>query len=142
MTDRQATTDVKEGPDISGLSSLASLARSSEDHEAYRAIAASEHFRIGLVASTVHDAPISFRIEVLVQVLAKDTRRLVADLERANQVLESLARRGYSLDHQGNCWVSCELDVMVGDIENECLAVMEIMRWKRDEKTGIDDEKG
>lgn len=141
MTNRQAMTDVKEGTDLSRWDSLASLARSSEDHEAYRAIASSEHFRIGLVASTVPDAPISFRIEVLVRVLSKDSEQLAADLVRANQVFESLARRGYSLEHQGNCWVSCEVDVLVTDIEKECRAVMDIMRWMIAAKTGTRDEK-
>jgi hypothetical protein len=143
MTNRRAPTEVKgEGPNLSGLDSLVSSARSSEDHEAYQAIATSEHFRIGLVASTAPDMLISFRIEALVQVLTKDTQHLVADLERTNKVLESLAGRGYSLGHHGSCWVSCELDVMIDDIEKECLAVMEIMRWMTVAETGIRDDKG
>ena len=124
-----------ESFDLSDLDSLASLARSSEDHEAYRVVAAREHFRVGLVVNAAPDTSISFRIEVMLQILANDTQPKVADLERMNKILENLVKRGYSLDHHDSCWVSCEMEVAVDDIEEECLAVMAILEWMKNLKT-------
>lgn len=135
MTDRPPTdntedeTKVKEGGlDLTNLDSLVSLARSSEDHEAYRVVAACPRFRVGLVVNASSDTSVSFRIEVLLQILAKDTQPRVADLERMNNILENLTKREYSLDHHESCWVSCEREVAVDDIERECLAVMAIIQ--------------
>jgi len=125
----------QESFDLSVLDSLASLARSSEDHEAYRVVAAREHFRVGLVVNAAPDTSISFRIEVMLQILAKDTQPKVADLERMNKILESLVKRGYSLDHHDSCWVSGEMEVAVDDIEEECLAVLAILEWMKNLKT-------
>jgi len=110
---------------------LASLARSSEDREAYHAVVSCEHFRIGLVAGAAPDASISFRIEVLLQILAKGKQPKVADLERLNKILDILARRGYSLDHHDGCWVSCEREVTADCIENECRAILAIVQAKK-----------
>jgi len=122
---------VKEGdlvpPD---LDSLISLARSSEDHEAYHVVVSRRHFRVGLVVDTSLDAPISFRVEVLLQVLAKDTQPKVADLARMNKILESLSNRGYSLGHHESCWVTCEREVAVDDIGKECLEAVTIVQGK------------
>jgi hypothetical protein len=112
------------------LDALARLARSSEDREAYHAVISREHFRIGLVVEAAPDASISFRIEVLVQILAKGTQPKVADLERLNRILDDLARRGYSLDHHDGCWISCEREVTADCIENECRAILSIVRPK------------
>lgn len=123
-----------ESLDLRDLDSLASLARSSEDHEAYRAVASREDFRIGLVASVAPDMSTSFRIEVLLQILAKDTQPKAADLGRMSKVLETLAERGYSLDHHDSCWVLCERHVVADDIEKECKAVVEIIQSEKAEK--------
>jgi hypothetical protein len=120
---------------LADLDSLAALARSSEDHEAYRAVAMSERFRIGLVANACPNTPVVFRIEVLLQILAKDTRPEVADLGRVNEVLETIAKRGYSLDHHDSCWILCEREVDVDDIEEECRAVVEIIQSPKSEKS-------
>ena len=125
----------QESFDLSVLDSLASLARSSEDHEAYRVVAAREHFRVGLVVNAAPDTSTSFWIEVMLQILAKDTQPKVADLERMNKILENLVKRGYSLDHHDSCWVSGEMEVAVDDIEEECLAVMAILEWMKNLKT-------
>ena len=125
----------QESFDLSVLDSLASLARSSEDHEAYRVVAAREHFRVGLVVNAAPDTSISFRIEVMLQILAKDTQPKVTDLERMNKILENLIKRGYSLDHHDSCWVSGEMEVAVDDIEEECLAVLAILEWMKNLKT-------
>jgi len=118
----------EESCDLADLGSLISLACSSEDHEAYRVVAASDHFRVGLVVIAAPDAPISLRIEVLLQILAKDTRPSIADLERMNNILENLTKRGYSMDHHDGCWVTCERAVVVDDFDNECLAVITTIR--------------
>ena len=110
---------------------LASLARSSEDREAYHAVASREHFRIGLVVRAASDASISFRIEVLLQILAKDTQPKVVDLERLSKILDNLSRRGYSLHHHDGCWVSCEREVTADCVENECRTVLVIVRPKK-----------
>lgn len=122
--------------DTTRLESLASTARSAEDHEAYHLVAKSDRFRIGLVAVAGQDAPATFRIEVLLQVLARNTRPRIDDLERMNAVLDTLSNRGYSLDHHDGCWVLCERAVAPEDIEGECEAVMAIARSKEDERTG------
>jgi len=125
----------EESLDLAGLGSLISLARSSEDHEAYRVVAARDHFRVGLVVNAAPDAPISFRIEVLLQILAKDTQPSIADLERMHNILENLTKRGYSLDHHDSCWVTCERALVVDDIDNECLAVIAIVQSKKGVRT-------
>jgi len=137
MTDESPTDGAKDGAgakeggfDPSDLDSLVSLARSSEDHEAYRVVAKREHFRVGLAASAAADASASFRIEILLQVLARDSKPKVADLERTNRILGDLTKRGYSLDHHDSCWVICEREVAVEDIEKECLAVIETIQRK------------
>ncbi len=117
-----------EGLNLTDLDSLASLARSSEDHEAYRAVAAREHFRLGLVVNAAPGTSISFRIEVSLRILAKDSQPKVTDLERVNKVLDTLAKRGYSLDHHDSCWVLCEREIATDDVERECRAVVEIIR--------------
>lgn len=141
MTDRRETDNAEDKEqvgdvvlDLPDLDSMISRARSSEDREAYRAVAARKHFRIGLVVSAAPDAPASFRIEVLLQILAKDSQPKVADLERMNQVLDTLARRGYSLDHHDSCWVLCEREVAADDVERECRAAVEIIRSQEDGK--------
>jgi hypothetical protein len=113
--------------DLTDLGPLASLARSSEDHEAYRAVASRENFRVGLVVNAAPGTPISFRMEVLLQILAKDSQPKVAHLERVNRVLDTLAKRGYALDHHDSCWVMCEREVAADDVERECRAVVEII---------------
>ncbi|HEX7392924.1 MAG TPA: hypothetical protein VF374_08265 [Thermoplasmata archaeon] len=137
MTDRPRTDntgdEAKEKEvslDLTDLGSLVSLARSSEDHEAYRVVAGSRHFRVGLEVTAAPDTPISFRIEVLLQILAKDTQPRIADLERMNKILEDLTEREYSLDHHDSCWVSCEREVAVDDIERECAAIIAIIQRK------------
>lgn len=117
--------------DFSDLDSLVSLARSSEDHEAYRMVVASEHFRVGLVVNAAADAPISYRIEVLLQILANDTQPRLADLERMSDVLEDLSKRGYSLSHHDSCWVLCEREATVDDVEKECMTVVMIVQSKK-----------
>jgi len=138
MTDRGPTDNAEDEMmagygtlGCSDLDSLASLARSSEDHEAYHAVESREHFRIGLVVRAAPDASISFQIEVLLQILAKDTRPKVADLERLNKILDSLVRKGYSLDHRDGCWVSCEREVTADCIKDECRAVLAIIQPKK-----------
>jgi len=142
MTDEAPTdkaeneTKAKDGClDFADLSSLISLARSSEDHETYRVVAAREHFRVGLVVNAAPDTPICFRIEVLLQILANDTRPSIADLEHTNNILENLTKRGYSLDHHDSCWVTCERALVVDDIDNECLAVMAIVQSEEGVRT-------
>jgi len=142
MTDKAPTDKAEdetkakeESLDLADLGSLISLARSSEDHETYRVVAARDHFRIGLVINAAPDTPISFRIEVLLQILAKDTRPSIADLERMNNILENLTKRGYSLDHHDSCWVTGERALVVDDIDNECLAVMAIVQSEEGVKT-------
>jgi hypothetical protein len=122
------------------LGSLASLACSSEDHEAYSVVAASENFRVGLVVSASSETSVSFRIEVLLQFLAKDTQPKVVDLEGMNKILDALVERGYSLNHHDSCWVSCEREVTADDIEAECLVVVEIIQSQNDEKKRRTDE--
>lgn len=130
---------VKRGNlNLTTLGSLASEALSSEDHESYRAVAARGHFRIGVAVSAAPGRPASFRIEVLLQILAKDTRPSIADLERMNKVLETLEMRGYSLDHHDNCWISCEREIGADDVERECVAVAEIIQ---SQKSGMRDQK-
>jgi len=132
-----------EGLGLADLDSLASLALSSEDHEAYRAVASHEHFRVGLVVNAAPDASISFRIEVSLQILAKDSQPKVADLERMNKVLDGLAKRGYSLDHHDSCWVLCEREVDPNDVERECRAVVGIIRSQEDWRNrGPGDKRG
>jgi hypothetical protein len=138
MTD-EAPTDIPEDETkgkreclgLADLGSLISLARSSEDHEAYRVVAASDHFRVGLVVNAAPDTPISFRIEVLLQILAKNAQPRIADLELMHNILENLTKRGYSLDHHDSCWVTCERALVADDIDNECLAVMAIVQNKK-----------
>ncbi len=139
MTDRPPTDNTEgetkakeESLGLKDLDALVSLARSSEDHEAYRVVAERDHFRVGLVVNAAPDTSASFRVEVLLQILAKDTQPRVAGLERMNKILEGLTGRGYSLDHHDSCWVSCEREVAVGDIENECLAVIAIVQREGD----------
>lgn len=138
MTDRgqtgNAENETKSGNGSLGrldFDALVSQARSSEDREAYHAVASRGHIRIGLVVRAAPDASISFRIEVALQILAKDTQPKVADLERFSKILDSLARRGYSLDHHDGCWVSCEREVTVDCVENECRAISAIVCPKK-----------
>lgn len=138
MTDKTPTDKAVEEAkakeeclDLADLGPLVSLARSSEDHEAYRVIAARDGFRIGLVVNAAPDAPTSFRIEVLLQILAKDTRPSITNLDHISSILENLTNRGYSLDHHESCWVTCERALVVDDIENECLAIMAIVQNER-----------
>ena len=134
MTDKPPTDNAEgetkrreEGLELPDLNSMVSLARSSEDHEAYRVVSAHEHFRVGFVVNSPPDTPTTFRIEVLLQILAKDTQPRIADLERMNDVLEGLTKRGYSLDHHDGCWVTCERELALDDIQEECLAVLAIL---------------
>lgn len=142
MTDKAPTdkaedeTKAKEEDlDLADLGSLISLARSSEDHETYRVVAASDYFRVGLMVNAAPDNPISFRIEVLLQVLSKDTRPSIADLERMHNILENMTKRGYSLDHHDSCWVTCERALAVDDIDDECLAVIAIVHSEKGVRT-------
>ncbi len=142
MADRAPTDEAgdetkakEESLDLADLGSLTSLARSSEDYEAYRVVAAREYFRVGLVVNAAPEAPVSFRIEVLLQILAKDTQPSIADLERMHNILESLTKRGYSLDHHDSCWVTCERALVVDDIDKECLAVIAIVQNERGVRT-------
>jgi len=123
-----------EDLDLTDLASLESLARSSEDHEAYRAAVVHERFRVGLVVNATPGTSASFRIEVLLRILAKDSQPKVADLERMNRVLDTLTKRGYSLDHHDSCWVLCEREIAADDVERECLAIVEIIRVQKDGK--------
>lgn len=116
--------------DLTDLDSLASLARSSEDHEVYRVISGGGHFRIGLVVKAAPHAAVSFRIEVLLQILARDTQPRIADLECMNRILQILNNRGYSLDHHDSCWVLCERAVTADDIEEELEVVIAIVQLK------------
>ncbi len=117
------------------VDSLTSQARLAEDHEAYYPLAKQEHFRIGIVVIAAPDVPVAFRIEVLLQILAKNSRPRIADLERMNNTLAILSRRGYSLEHHDNCWVLCERTMSADDIEEEWKGVMAIIQPKRDVKT-------
>ena len=78
-------------------------ARLAEDYERYYLVARQEHFRIGIVIIAAPDSPVTFRMEVLLQVLAKNTRPQIAYLECVNDVLGILSSRGYSLEHHDNC---------------------------------------
>ncbi len=142
MTDKAATDKAedeteakKEILNFADLGSLTSLARSSEDHEAYCVVAAREHFRVGLVVDAAPDTTVSFRIEVLLQILAKDTQPSMVELERMNKILENLTKRGYSMDHHDSGWVTCERALAADDIDNECMAVMAIVQRKRGVET-------
>lgn len=125
----------KDDLDLTHLDSLSAQACSAEDFEAYYPVARQNHFRVGIVIIAAPNSPVAFRIEVLLQILAKNTRPRIADLERVNDVLGVLSSRGYSLEHNDNCWVLCERTVAADDIEEECKGVMAIIQSKRIVKT-------
>ena len=135
MQRRNIEGDLREGGesfDLTGLEPLISQARLAEDHEAYHLVAKQRDFRIGLVVTAVPNAPVAFRVEVLLQVLAKNTQPRIADLGRMKSILDILSTRGYSLEHHDSCWILCERTVTAEDAEEECERVMAIIRSKRD----------
>jgi hypothetical protein len=135
MQRRSIEGNPREGEETLGLTvldTLTSQARSAEDHEAYHLVAKQEDFRIGLVAIAAPNAPAALRVEVLLQVLAKNARPRIADLGRMKSILDILSKRGYSLEHHDSCWVLCERTVAADEVEEECEDVMAIIRSERD----------
>lgn len=146
MTKKMQHKGIKDGPeskdiefDLTGfltyVNSLTSQARLAEDYEAYYPVMKQDHFRIGIVMVAAPDAPVACRIEVLLQVLAKNARFIIADLERTNSILGFLSSRGYSLEHQDNCWILCERTVATDDIEEECKGMIALIQSTRNVKT-------
>lgn len=89
----------------------------------------SQDYKLGIVVRRDINGHLSYTLELLLSALHNFSEVDVNLLKRTSRIARTLAKRNYSLHHQGDGWILCEKSLEYSQILSECTFLIEELEY-------------
>ncbi|MFW9976136.1 MAG: hypothetical protein ACFFDQ_12770 [Candidatus Thorarchaeota archaeon] len=84
-----------------------------------------QDYKLGIVVRKDINGHLSYTLELLLSALHNFSEVDVNLLKKTSRIARTLAKRNYSLHHQGDGWILCEKSLEYSQILSECTFLIE-----------------